>query len=68
MVPLRGDLNSQTALRVLALVLMCGHCKGVIQDAPAVPADHCDVGQHGAGAGWLEMASSWPVLDLRGVA
>ena len=54
MVPRRGDLNSQTALRVLALVLMCGGCKGEIQDAPAVPADHCDVGQHGAGAGWLD--------------
>ena len=33
---------------------MCGGCKGEIQDAPAVPADHCDVGQHGAGAGWLD--------------
>ena len=54
MVPRRRDLNSQTALRVLALVLMCGGCKGEIQDAPAVPADHCDVGQHGAGAGWLD--------------
>ena len=54
MVPRRGDLNSQTALRVLAVVLMCAHCKGEIQDAPAVPADHCDVGQHGAGAGWLD--------------
>ena len=30
MVPHRRDLNSQTALRVLALVLMCGHCKGAI--------------------------------------
>ena len=54
MVPRRGDLNSRTALRVLALVLMCAHCKGEIQDAPAVPAEHCDVGQHGAGAGWLD--------------
>ena len=54
MVPLRGDLNSQTALKVLAVVLVCADCKGEIQHAPAVPADRCDAGQHGARAGWLD--------------
>ena len=62
MVPRRGDLNSQTALRVLALVLMSGHCRGgskmPLQSRPITAMwANMELGL----AGW--MASSWPILE-----
>ena len=64
MVPRRGDLNSQTALRVLALVLMSGHCRGgskmPLQSRPITAMwANMELGL----AGW--MASSWPILDSK---
>ena len=56
MVPRRGDLNSQTALRVLALVLLCGHCKGGDPRCPCSPGRSLRCGPTWSW-GWL---AGWP--------